>query len=272
LFLSAGEQSLSALMAQAGKKATVGQEIRLAEIDADTGAGMGTLEDLHGRASSAALAVALRDAATNYHGAVGAQWLRLLVADKIKLAGVLADGLRRFTEEFAPANSGGQIERVARRFGLVAVAGEMATRYRLTNWPKGEASGAVGKCFGSWLQSFGGVGNREDRALLDQVRAFFERNGASRFQDLSNEAQNVINRAGFSRDAEDGTKEYLVLPQAFRSDVCAGFTSTSAANVLQNHGWLAPGHDDRPTQRVRVPGMGPTWVYVFTAKMWEGAE
>ncbi len=45
LFLSAGEESLSALMARAGRKPTAGQEIRLAEIDADAGAGMGVLED-----------------------------------------------------------------------------------------------------------------------------------------------------------------------------------------------------------------------------------
>jgi len=35
LFLSAGEESLSALMARAGRKANVGQEIRLADIEAD---------------------------------------------------------------------------------------------------------------------------------------------------------------------------------------------------------------------------------------------
>ncbi len=35
-------------MARAGKKPTAGQEIRLTEIDADAGAGMGALEDLHG--------------------------------------------------------------------------------------------------------------------------------------------------------------------------------------------------------------------------------
>jgi len=269
LFISAGEESLSALMARAGRKPTAGQEIRLAEIEADAGAGMGAFEELHIYDSPAALAVALRDAAAKYYGAVGAEWLRLLVADRTKLAVVLSDGIRRFVTEYAPVNAVGQVERVARRFGLVAVAGEIATRYDLTGWPQGEASKAVGNCFSSWLKGFG-VGNREDRALLAQVRAFFEHNGASRFQDLSSENQQVINRAGFFRKDADETREYLVLPQAFRSDVCAGFDSASAAKVLQQHGWLAPGHSDRPTQKVRVPGLGPTWVYVFTAKMWEG--
>lgn len=41
LFLSAGEESLTALMARVGRKVNAGQEIRLADLDADAGAGMG---------------------------------------------------------------------------------------------------------------------------------------------------------------------------------------------------------------------------------------
>lgn len=275
LFLSAGEESLSALMARAGRKPTAGQEIRLAEIDADAGAGMGALEVLHGYESPAALAVALKDAASKYHGAVGTQWLRSVVNDRGKLAEVLADGVRRFTEEFAPANCGGQIERVARRFGLAAMAGEIATRYGLTGWPKGEATTAVGKCFRSWLALFGGAGNREERTLLNQVRAFIEKNGASRFQRLDNDTQQVRDRAGFIRDADDGATEYLVLPETFRSEVCSGIDYRYAIKVLQSHSWLAPGHSDRDAQRLKkAPGMKSPWVYVLTAKMWEkeGAE
>ncbi len=275
LFLSAGEEALSVLMARAGRKPTAGQEIRLAEIDADAGADMGALEVLHGYESPAALAMALKDAASKYHGAVGTQWLRSLVNDRGKLAEVLADGVRRFTEEFAPTNCGGQMERVARRFGLAAIAGEIATRYGLTGWSKGEATTAVGKCFRSWLALFGGVGNREERTLLNQVRAFIEKNGSSRFQRLDNDSQQVRDRAGFIRDAEEGATEYLVLPETFRSEVCSGIDYRYAIKVLQNHGWLAPGHCDRDTQRVKkAPGMKSPWVYVLTAKMWEkeGAE
>ena len=33
------------------------------------------------------------------------------------------------------------------------------------------------KCFKAWLEDFGEHGNREDRAILSQVRAFFEKKG-----------------------------------------------------------------------------------------------
>ena len=47
LYLSAGEESLAALMARAGRRPTAGQEIRMAEIEADAGKGMGLIETLH---------------------------------------------------------------------------------------------------------------------------------------------------------------------------------------------------------------------------------
>jgi hypothetical protein len=47
LFLSAGEESLAGLMARAGKQPTAGQEIRLADIEADAGQGLGLFDVLH---------------------------------------------------------------------------------------------------------------------------------------------------------------------------------------------------------------------------------
>src|SRR5271168_4064025 len=71
---------------------------------------------------------------------------------------------------------------------------------------------AMRGCFDAWLESFGGTGNREERAILSQVRAFFEAHGASRFQDI--EAENdprIINRAGFYRAGTDRKREFIVL-------------------------------------------------------------
>jgi uncharacterized protein (DUF927 family) len=163
--------------------------------------------------------------------------------------------------------------RVARRFGLVAVAGELATHYGLTGWPKDEATTAAGKCFAAWLESFGGEGNREDRALLAQVRAFFETHGAGRFEDVdATQDQRIINRAGFFRTGTDTKREFLVLPEAFKRDVCAGFDAKAATRCLIAHGWIARGGDGRATQKPRLPGIGTTRVYVFTSRVWEGDE
>ncbi len=272
LFLSAGEESLSALMARIGRKVNAGQEIRLADIEADAGAGLGAFETLNGCASPAALSLALKDAAMRHHGAAGVVWLRAIVNDRDKLADLITGGVRQFVAENSPAGAAGQVLRVAQRFGLVAVAGELATYYGVTGWPDGEATQAAKRCFAAWLESFGGTGNREDRALLAQVRGFFEAHGASRFEDIGATVdQRVINRAGFYRAGMDGAREFLVLPEAFKRDVCAGFDLKVSTRCLLAQGWIVPGGDGRPTQKPRLPGIGTARVFVFTNK-WADAE
>jgi len=274
LFLSAGEESLTALMARVGRKANAGQEIRLADIDSDAGGGMGAFEVLHDQTTPAALALAVKDAATKNHGAVGLAWLRCIVRDRAKLADFITEGIKRFVEEVAPKDAAGQVLRVARRFGLVAMAGELASGdgltgpgYGLTGWAEGEATTAARKCFAAWLEGFGGTGNREERAILAQVRAFFEAHGASRFARLDDDPvdidQRTLNRAGFYRITETGEREFLVLPETFRKELCQGFDEKAAKAALVNAGMLAPGKDGKPAQLMRLPGIGPSKVYVL---------
>jgi uncharacterized protein (DUF927 family) len=229
---------------------------------------------LNGQPTPAALALALKDAATQNHGAVGLAWLRCVVQDRAPLADFITNGIRQFVDELVPKGAAGQIERVARRFALVAVAGELATHYGLTGWESGESELAAKACFASWLEGFGGLGNREERTVLAQVRAFFEAHGASRFESMAaSEEQRVVNRAGFYRSGTNNEREFLVLPEAFKSEVCKGLDSKAAEKLLLAKGWIQPGGDGRPTQKPRLPGIGTTArVYVFTARMWEGEE
>ncbi|PQO87272.1 hypothetical protein C5614_31210 [Massilia phosphatilytica] len=270
LFLSAGEESLTALMARAGRKANPGQEIRLADFDADAGAGMGAFEMLHDQPSPAALALTIKDASIRYHGTAGLAWLRSIVADRTTLPDIIEEGIKGFIDEAVPRNAPGQVLRVARRFALVAMAGELATHYDITGWRVGEATCAAQKCFASWLDSFGGTCNREEYNILSQVRAFFEAHGASRFEDIyASGDQRIINRAGFYRSEANGERKFLVLPEAFRRDVCNGFHVRTVTQLLLKVGWLEADKDGRTAQKPRLPGMGPTRCYVFTSKMWE---
>jgi len=270
LFLSAGEESLIGLMARVGIKTNVGQEIRLADIEVDAQAGMGAFEDLHGQPDPNKFAQRISNLANQYHGAIGLEWLRRLVKeDRFSLASFVSDGVRQFVEEVTPANAGGQVMRVARRFGLVAVAGEIASHFRLTGWVEGEATNAAQKCFEGWLESFGGTGNREERAILAHVRSFFETHGASRFGDVTDKDLKISNRAGYYRTDEAGGRTYLVLPGAYKRDVCGGYDPKTVTRVLRNAGWLDPDKDGSSTQKPRLPGMGSTRCYVFNARMWE---
>jgi uncharacterized protein (DUF927 family) len=282
LFLSAGEESLASLMARAGRKPTVGQEIRLAEIESDAGAGMGIVEQLHTYKTSEDLIRSLRNNARQYYGTVGVEYITRLVEDLNRLASTVPDSIQQFIAACVAQSAGGQVERVARRFALVGIAGELATEYGLTSWPPGEATRAAQACFASWLNLFGGKGNREEQQLLEQVKAFFETNGASRFQYI-NDAENtrIINRAGYYRLVEfksakfsrtpipnqDGQREYLVFSAVFRQELCKGFPLQFAINILKKHKWLVSGKD-QASQSLRLPELGMTRVYVFGPRMW----
>ena len=266
LFATAGEQSLAAVMLEAGKKSRAGQEIRLADIDADAGAGLGIFENLHAFESADKMAQAIGEVTSRYHGAVGMGWLKLLVAKQETIAAFVTDGIRQFVTEHAPKDASGQVLRVAQRFGLIATAGELATHYGLTGWPSGESIKAAAACFNNWVENFGGATNREERALLDQVRAFFEQHGSSRFQ--TNESDYVSNRAGFKR--QQGTGQYLVFTETFKKEICVGYDSKWAQRVLIDAGWIEPSNEtpQRAQQKVPLPGMpGSKRVYVFTNKI-----
>ena len=69
LFLSSGEISLSDKMAEAGKKARAGQQIRLLDLPSDAGAGYGVFETIHGCESPKAFGDHLRNVTMEFHGA-----------------------------------------------------------------------------------------------------------------------------------------------------------------------------------------------------------
>jgi uncharacterized protein (DUF927 family) len=189
---------------------------------------------------------------------------------------LIADGVTQFLTETLPADAAGQAVRVARRFGVVAAAGELAAHYGLTGWPEGEASRSARGCFETWLSGFGGSDTREVRSIRAQVRAFFEAHGASRFEPLTGSDMRVTNRAGFVRE-NAGVREYLVLPQVYTREVCKGLDAKEVTKVLIAGGWLEPEVADGKTkgaQKVRIAKLGPhpTRCYVFTPRLWEGDE
>jgi putative DNA primase/helicase len=172
-FLSAGEESLTARMAKAGQRSNAGQEIRLADIEADAGFNMGIFETIHNQLSPASMALSLNQYSSQYYGAVGMAWLKQVVAKCQIIGSFITDTIKSFNKTVLQPNASGQVIRVARRFALVAAAGELASQFGLTGWEKGEALSAAERCFSAWSEVFGIDGNREDRAIMAQVRAFF---------------------------------------------------------------------------------------------------
>ena len=74
LFLSAGELGLADHMAEGMKRTRTGQEVRMADIPADAGQGMGAFEFLHGHAGGSAFSRYLTGQAASVYGAPGRAW------------------------------------------------------------------------------------------------------------------------------------------------------------------------------------------------------
>lgn len=272
LFLSSGEKTLPELLAAAGIKANAGQEVRMADIEADAGAGMGVFEALHQFTDPARFAEGLKAATDRHHGAAGMEWLKQVAADRAELIENLRPSIDGVVSLLVAKDAPGQLQRVARRFALVAIAGEIATQYDLTGWAKGEATQAAKTCFNAWRAAFGSDGDKEGRTALEQVKGFFETHGASRFENMDTEAeQRTPQRAGFYREGNEG-REYLVLPEVFKNEVCKGLNAKAVTKALTDAGWLKPGEGGRLAKKERLPGMGPTRCYVFTVAMWGDAS
>jgi putative DNA primase/helicase len=282
LFLSSGEITLADHMSEGGKKTRAGQENRLVDILADAGREMGIFENLHGYANGAVFSERLKTCATLYHGTAFREFIRQVIANHDIMQVSIEELQEEFFDGRIPENASGQVRRVANRFSLVAAAGELATRYGITGWEKGESINAAATCFQSWLDQRGGVGNQETRKLLEQVRGFFEKHGDSRFISInfiengtgfaiSNEKHTVMNRAGFRlNDTKDRTS-FLVLPAAFH-EICEGFNIRTAAKILIEKGILTPADNGRTQKTRRLPGMGPTKFYHINGSIWEETQ
>lgn len=258
LFLSAGETSLADHMAQAGKRAHAGQEIRMCDVPADADAGLGLFENLHGRADGHTLSRELCDAPARYFGTAGPAFIEKIIAHRHELSETVARLRSEFMQETLPKDAGGQARRGAARFALAAVAGELATSWGLTGWPVREAERAARRCFADWLSGRGGAGNLERTLLMRQVRQFFELHGESRFSPwdraTDSHAPRTSNRAGFLKADDTGTLVYYVMLEIFRTELCKGFDYREAEKILIARGWLKPDSDGRGTRKERLPG------------------
>jgi putative DNA primase/helicase len=236
--LSSGERTIGTAMAEGGFRAKAGQSVRLLDIPAERS--FGAWDNLHGLPNGAAFSDAIRRAAVTHHGHAGRVFLEKLTRDKRDFC----DYLEAFktTPGLSADDGEGQIKRAAGRFALLAMAGELAIEYGVTPWPEGAAIEAAAIGLQAWL-STRGRGNEERRQVLEQVTAFIERHGDSRFSDAKaiNDVMRV-NRAGWWRDA-DGGRVYLFNAEGMREAV-KGFDFKRALDVLQESGAL-PGTGER---------------------------
>ena len=233
--LSTGEKTMETLLAMDKDKRSVnaGQVVRFIEIPAEER--YGTFTTLHGYESGAVFADTLRQAVRRYYGTPLRAFLEQLVCDDVNgLDSELSECVTRLRgaaeKDGIPVSA--QASRVLTSTALVALAGEMATRYGITGWQPGTAFDAARYCFRLWAQSRPTQTDFEQVDILRRLRDFIDKHGDSRFSECTKDVV-VYDRAGYYRDTgdTDGGREYLFTREGFK-DAVRGFDFKLARKTL----------------------------------------
>jgi putative DNA primase/helicase len=276
LFLSSGEIGLADKIAEdgRGKKLAAGQEVRIVDVSADAGAGMGIFENLHRFESAEALARHLREATQRHYGVAGRAYLKEIVPIIGELQQQVSDIISLFSERYVPEGADGQVERVAQRFALIAAGGEIAARAGILPWERGVAVAAAGKIFEAWIKERGGSAPAEERQAIEAVRAFLLANGQARFLapwGADEDKRTVHDLAGFRQQPKAGEGWDYYINSAAWKEICAGLDPRRTARVLAERGFID--HDEgRYSKTVRVPGHGVQRLYHVVSSLLEEDE
>lgn len=259
LALSSGERSLSEHAAISGNAAHAGAELRMVDVNAGTRTHR-AFDELHGL-EGADFHRQLTVAVGANHGHTGPAFVEKLLASDDR-PGLLEDfaGIRaQFVEDNAQAG------RVADRFAVIALAGEMAIAYGLLPWTPGTALTDCQLLYGEWLSRVGG-GNAEDRQILAGIIDFIDKHGSSRFSDVEDQTLDtkVFNRAGYWEVV--GAKRLYLFNKSALTEAAHGHGLARVVKALEGAGALAKhdtDRDSRRTKKYRLPAGGSARLYVI---------
>lgn len=246
--LSTGEVSFKTKLLEAGLKTYAGQMVRFVDIPIASG----HMSFWHDLPSAKALAEELSRRSMLDFGLAGRAFLEKLVQDLETVRNELPGMVKQVEGALCPMEADAQVLRVAQRFALVCVAGQLAQGYGILP-PSLEVFGAVQSCFNDWLAARGSLRSMEEQNMLRTIRRFIEQYGNSRFQDESSPQRPCNSRVGFVRKNDAGKNEYYFFPETFCAEVAKGFEPAHVIRVLEAAGWLKR-DSDRPTCRVTFEG------------------
>lgn len=228
MILSTGERTVETSMKEGRRNIKAGQALRL--IDVNVECEQGVFDNLHGFSSGSDLSNAIKKAAKEDYGVAGDVFLERLIQYRID-----DDEFELPTIEAQD----GQHRRVANRFVLIALAGELATTFGITGWLPGAATEAAKLAFQRWQEAQPKDRN-ETSKILEAVANFIDKHGDARFgggidSDVYCETTpiTVRDRAGFK--GKHGVYHFLSdgLHEALR-----GFDFNRAKDVLIAKGIL----------------------------------
>lgn len=267
IFLSSGEVDLNSHMAEDNKISKAGQKIRLLNINAKASKDSnGIFENLMGFQDGAEFSDYLRGKAAKYYGTASIEFIKQVLEHRDLIRDQYKDEFQRLKSQYLPDKAEGQDFRAFEHFMFVGFAGELAIKYGIVCWKSGTAYSAAVACFNSWLEDKEGVGDDENRQILEHVKSFFELHAHSRFFDLEGfKDQKISNMAGYKSVYKDAVMFY-VSPSVFQNEICKRFNRKTVINLLTEKGFLQKDHNGDYRQQKWTP-YGNKKVYVISGKI-----
>lgn len=269
LALSSGERSLSEHAALSGNPSHAGAELRMVDVNAGTRK-FRAFDDVHGMTGEQ-FHRTLSTAVMRHYGHAGPALVEAIIASDSRdnLPAQFTALRGRFEAESSQAG------RIADRFALIALAGELAGQKKLLPWRKGVALNACRTLFEEWLRTTGD-GNAEDRQILQAIADFIAKHRDSRFSPIREQddtSPTIHNRAGYFEQQKDGEKRRYLFNRAALIEAGGGYGIGRILAALEAAGaiHIADGEQNqkRHQKRYRLPGGGDGRFYVINPEKLE---
>lgn len=201
--LSTGENDLATVLKSMKKDRHGGQTVRFIDIFVNRGQ-EGSFDAIHGHKDGNAFVSHLRQAAIAHAGHAGPEFVKeflqrgcngTTLCSELRAKSNLFE--KQICDKFKLEALEPEVTRVLERYAVIALAGEMATKYGVTGWPQGTADNAVSLLIDQWFHGRGG-NNAVDRSdAIARTREYLEAYVNSDFIDI--EGFDPNNREWFAR-------------------------------------------------------------------------
>ena len=282
LGLSTGEIGLQAKLNEKGKNTTAGQSVRFIEIPADSGKGLGIFDTLHHFENGRDLSDYLRKECLNCGGVVIDEWMRYISSNFNDLQKAIIFASKTWLEKYLPQNSDPQVQRVGKKFALIAIIGETAIDAGILPFAQGAISEACKVLFERWLEQRGNNGSHEFQGIIERLKMLTQESINSRFLDAdggNDENKNIQKLAGYKKsrkqpieDLENGTREnasliteFWILPAVFHREILENRNLKIFCKQLIENSYLLPDKQGKSQQSKRVAKQKPQRFYVISA-------
>jgi uncharacterized protein (DUF927 family) len=273
-FISNGELTINDKIQETGKFTShVGQEVRVIDLPINAGIGQDLYENKHGYDNGARLSDDLVSNCMKYYGTPLRAFLGAFcgssIEEKQRNIELIIEKAQKFVQENCPEGASGQVRRVARKFGLIASAGEFAHEGGILPYRNGDARRAAEKWFKIWLDQRNCIGDQEIAKVLKCVRDHFALHSESRYVPIEEANKDSRpKRVGFSwRDKASGRRRFLMLAAA-AEEFLKGINRKVILDAMNKLGWLEQKNDGTIRDTKSIKGTNYRG-YTFIPEAWE---